>query len=114
MVDHLGGHRRGVGLVEAADLADDAAALGDHVDRRAALDRSDVRGRLIVDAPEPHCRDRARCRDDRRAARLGPDSGVRRAAVQISDHPVVRRGGDDDLADRRRVVEHVAERALKT
>ena len=43
------------------------------------------------------------------AAVLGPQPGVRGAAVELGADAEVARGGDDDLADRGRVVEHVAE-----
>ena len=45
---------------------------------------------------------------DRAAAVLGPDPGVRGAAEQLGLPAHVRRRGDDDLADRRGVVEDVA------
>ena len=50
---------------------------------------------------------------DRAAAVLGPDPGVGGAAVELRDDPVVGGRGDDDLADRRGVVEHVAEPAAQ-
>jgi hypothetical protein len=46
---------------------------------------------------------------NRAAAVLGADAGVGRAAVEVGAQAEVRRRGDDHLADRRRVVEDVAE-----
>ena len=59
--------------------------------------------------PEPHGRDRSRRGDDRAAPVLGPDARVGRAAVDLGDDPLVGRGGDHDLTDRRGVIEDVAE-----
>ena len=70
----------------------------------------DVRGRLRVEAAQPHGRDRAGGGQDRAAPVLGADPRVRRAAVEVGLEAVVRRRGDDDLADRAGVVVDVAER----
>ena len=91
VVDHLGRERLGARPVEAAHLALDPAALGDDVDAAAALDRADVGGRLGVDAPELHRRDRARRGGDRAATGLGAHAGVGGAAVELGDDPVVGR-----------------------
>jgi hypothetical protein len=76
----------------------------------AAVDRADVGGRLLVDAAEAHRGDRVGGRDDRAAPVLRSDAGVRGATAEVRLEPVVGRRGDDDLADRARVVEDVAER----
>ena len=70
--------RLGAARVERARLGQDAAALGDDVDRAdAALDPAHVGGGLGVDAPEGHRRDRLRRRRRSRCAR--PRGGCRRA-----------------------------------
>ena len=76
---------------------------------RAAGDRADVDRRLLVQAPERQRGDRARRGEDRAAALLGADAGVRRGAAEVGLDAEVRRRVDDDLADRRGVVEDVAE-----
>ena len=53
--------------------------------------------------------ERVRRRDDRAAAVLRPDAGVRRLPVEVRLDPVVGGRRHDQLADRRRVVEHEAE-----
>ncbi len=58
--------------------------VGDDVDGAAARDRADVGGRLGVDAPEAHGRDRAGSGEDRAAAVLGAYAGVRGDAVQLA------------------------------
>ena len=78
-----------------------------------ALDRAHVGGRLLVDAAERHVRDRVGGGEDRRAARLGADAGVGGAAVELGGEAEVGRRRGDDLADRRRVVEDVAEVGLQ-
>ena len=59
--------------------------------------------------PRSHRGDRARGGRDRAAAVLGADARVRGLPAELGLEAVVRRRGDDDLADRRRVVEDVAE-----
>ena len=106
----LGDDRLDARRVERPRLGHERAALGHDVRRAdAALDGADVRRRPVVEPPERHRRDRARGGEDRAAAVLGPDAGVRRAPVELRPKPVQGGRGDDDLADRRRVVEHVAE-----
>ena len=95
-VDELRDELRRALLVLAADLADDDAALGDDVDRAAARDRPDVRGRLGVDAPEAHVGDRARRREDRAAALLGAHPRVGGGPAERRLQAVVGRRGDHD------------------
>ena len=73
----------------------------------------DVRGRLLVEAPEPEVRDRARGGRDRRASLLGVHAGVGRAAVEASLQRVRVRGAEDHLADRPRLVEDVPHRSAQ-
>ena len=95
-------------LVVRARLADEAAEVGNDVRGAAALDRADVRRRLLVDAAEPHLRDRARCGGDRRAPVLREHAGVRGAAVE-DDLEHDRRGrAEDHAADRLGLVVDVA------
>ena len=80
----------------------------------AAGDRADVRGRLLVEAAERHRGDRARGGDDRAAPVLGADAGVRGARRGTRRRCGSRCGeASDDLADRRGVVEDVAEAAAQ-
>ena len=81
---------------------------GDDVGSRAALDHADVGGRLRVEAPELHRRDRRRGGLDRAAPGLGPDPGVRLDPAELGDQLLVGRRGGDHLADRRRVIEDEA------
>src|SRR5215212_1015789 len=113
VVDELAHERLDLRLVERAHLRLDHAALRHDVDPRPAGDRADVRRRLLVEAPERHRGDRARGGDDRAAAGLRTDPGVRGDAAQLGDDAVVVRRGEHDLADRGGVVEHVAEAAAQ-
>ena len=103
---------RALGLlgVDRAGLGQQPRALGDDVGGAdAAGDRADVRGRLGVDPALRHRGDGPRERQDRAAALLRADARVRGAAVELGPDAVVARRGGDHLADRGRVVEHVAE-----
>ena len=108
-VHHLAHHLAGALGVEAARLELHVAALRHHVRRRAALDAAHVRGRLRVQPADPHRGDRPRGRGDRVVPRLGPDPRVRGLAPEARLQRVVGRRGEHDLADRRGVVEDVAE-----
>ena len=96
-------------LVVAAGLRQKAAMLRDDVARGPALDLADVRRRLVVEAPEPQVRDRARRCRDRRAAFLGIHPRVGRAAVELDVELALMRRAEDHLADRSRVVVDVAD-----
>ncbi len=67
----------------------------------------------LVDAPERQRGDRAGGGEDRAATLLGADAGVRGGAVEVGLDAEVRGRVDDHLADRRGVVEHVAELARR-
>ena len=108
-VDHLAHDLARARVVEAARLELDEAALRHHVRGRAALDAADVRGRLGVDPADLHRGDRAARRRDRVVTRLGADAGVRGLALEARLERVVGRRREHDLADRRGVVEDVAE-----
>ena len=81
--------------------------------RKPPLDRPHVRRGLVIDAPQPHRRDGPGGGGDRAAAVLGADPRVRSGAAEAGLEAVVRRRGHHDLADRRRVVEDIAERAAQ-
>ncbi len=89
VIDHLGRDGLGAPGVEATRLCLDRAAIGDDVDRGAARDRADVRGRLGVEPAQAHRRDRGRRGGDRAAAVLGADPGVHGAPMQLGEHAVV-------------------------
>ena len=83
-VDHARDHVLDAVGVERAGLGEQPAALGHDVGGAdAALDRADVRGRLLVDPAVRHRGDGVRGGEDRAAAVLGPDAGVRGAAVEL-------------------------------
>ena len=109
-VDHRRQHFLGPVGVHRADLGEHPRALGDDVGGfDPAVQVADVRGRLVVDATVRH-RDRGvGGREDRRAALLGPQAGVRGFAVELGLDAIDRGRRGDELADRRRVVEHVPE-----
>ena len=75
----------------------------------AAVQRPDVRSRLVVDAPEPHLGDRARRGGDRAAPLLGRDARVGLAAQEPRIDAVLARRLEHHPADRRGVVEDVAD-----
>ena len=75
----------------------------------AAVDQSDVRGRLLVDPAEPHLGDRLGGGEDRRAALLRVHARVRGAAVERDVELLRRRRAEDDVADRRGLVVDVAD-----
>src|SRR3954467_10909739 len=109
-----GASGRAPARVERARLGEQAAALRHDVRAaRAAADRTHVGGGLLVDAAERHVRDGLGGGEDRRAAGLGADPGVRGLAVELGGEAEVGRRRGDHLADRRRVVEHVAEVGLQ-
>jgi len=85
--------------VVAAGLAAYAHLVGDDVGRAAALDAADVRGRLRVDAPEPHAGDRLGGDLDRAHAALGRHAGVRRLAAYHDLEVVGARGAREGEAD---------------
>ena len=88
------------------------APLRDDVPRGAARDRADVRGRLVVDAPEPAFRDRARRGRDRRAALLRVHAGVRRRGRGSATWTTRCVGAPRTISpDRRRLVVDVPELA---
>ena len=83
--------------------------LRDDVPRRAALDQADARGGDVVEAAEAQVGDGARCGGDRGAPLLRGHACVGRlAAVGDVDRGLVRRA-EDHVADRRRLVEDVAD-----
>src|SRR5205807_2307154 len=54
VVDHLGGDGLRAGGVDAARLGLEVTAFGYDVGIRSASDRADVRGRLWIEATDPH------------------------------------------------------------
>ena len=74
-----------------------------------AADQPDVRGRLLVHAPELEVCDRLRRGRDRRTALLGVHAGVRGAPVDLHLHRVRVRRAEDHLADRGGLVVDVAD-----
>ena len=98
-------------LVERARLAVDPAAARR---RRSTRPRPAIMPTFAVvsasSRPELHPRDRRGRGLDRGVAVLGPDPGVRLDALELGDDALVGRRGGDHLTDRRRVVEHEAER----
>src|SRR5439155_25480732 len=108
-VDDATHHLLGARVCDRAHLGHERAALGHHVHRTAALDRADVHGRFLVEAPQLHRRDRASRGQDRRTPLLGADAGVRGGAAERGLDAKVTRRGDHYLADGRCVVEYVAD-----
>ena len=109
-VDHRRQDLLGLVGVDRADLGEQARALRDDVGGLdPAVQVADVRRRLVVDAAVRHRDRRVGGGEDRRAALLRAQPRVRGLAVELGLHAVERRRGGDKLADRRRVVEHVAE-----
>ncbi len=113
MVDHLRGQNLGLGFVEATHLRLQATAFRHDVDCAAALDRAHVRSRLGVETTEPHRGDGPRRGRDRAASSLGAQTGVGRATVELGGDAMVRGRRQDYLADRRGVIEDVAERTAQ-
>jgi hypothetical protein len=77
---------------------------------RPAADGADVGRRLVVDAPQPHGGDRLGRSEDRAAADFGTQAGVSGGAVERGAQAVEGRRANDDLPDRRGMVEDEAER----
>ena len=110
VVDHVGDDGLDRRLRERPRLGEDSAPLRHDVrPARPPGDRPDVGGRLVVDPPESHRRDRLRGGEDRAPPGLWADPRVRGLAVQRRLEPVVRGRPGDDLPDRRGVIEDEAE-----
>ena len=104
---------RELALVARPSIDREPAARGHDVGAVPPSNQADVRGRLLVDATEPEIRDGASGRDDRRAAVLGVDPGVRRASREEDVDRPARGSRDDHLADGARVVIDEAESSLE-
>ena len=90
-----------------------AAPLGDDVARGAARDQADVRRRLLVDPAEPEIGDRRGTPPRSRSALPPAPSPRARRGRGSAPRSCGRRGAEDDLADRRRLVVDVAELGLE-
>ena len=97
----------------APHLGEERARVRNDVAGRAPRDDADVRTRLRVDTAQAEVRDGARRGGDRRAPVLGNHARMRRAAAERHLERDGRRRAEHDLADRRRLVVHVAELGLQ-
>ena len=98
-------------LLDGAHLGADRAAVGNDVGGGASGDHADVRRRLCVEAPLWHVGDRVCRGNDRVHALLGLESCVGGLAADLGIDAHLRGRGRDDLAERRGVIEDVAEAA---
>src|SRR5205085_3376009 len=107
-VEHLLDDILELALVVRPRFREKRAPLGHDVAGGTALDDADVRGRLLVDPPEPQVGDRARGGRDRGTAVLRIHARMRRPSVEAHLHRMRMRRTEDDLPDWRGLVEHVA------
>jgi len=110
VVDHFGHDLVDPRLAQRPRLRQHRAAVRHDVRAAgAAVDRADVGSRLLVEAPERDRGDRAGGGLDGAAPVLGTDACVRGLPVEGGLDAEIGRRRHDHLADRRRVIQDVAE-----